>query len=144
MYFYGLGGRQTQGPPRAAHTLATPLETTPFCGGCVWFCGIHQVIFSWRCTFNACVQHMFSIRRREGLKVTYCQLKTRYYFVSRRSRARPPRGSLADSNSPVLRCCECIRKAVLRSFRRVLCLFFYLQCWFDVQLLFLSCYWISA
>jgi len=24
-YFYGLRGRQTQGPPRAAHTLATPL-----------------------------------------------------------------------------------------------------------------------
>jgi len=26
MYFYGLWGRQTQGPPRAAHTLATPLH----------------------------------------------------------------------------------------------------------------------
>jgi len=26
MYFYGLRGRQTQGPPRAAHTLATPLN----------------------------------------------------------------------------------------------------------------------
>jgi len=25
MHFYGLRGRQTQGPPRAAHTLATPL-----------------------------------------------------------------------------------------------------------------------
>jgi len=25
MYFYGFRGRQTQGPPRAAHTLATPL-----------------------------------------------------------------------------------------------------------------------
>jgi len=25
MYFYGLRGRQTQGPPRAANTLATPL-----------------------------------------------------------------------------------------------------------------------
>jgi len=25
MYFCGLRGRQTQGPPRAAHTLATPL-----------------------------------------------------------------------------------------------------------------------
>jgi len=25
-YFYGLPGRQTQGPPRAAHTLATPLD----------------------------------------------------------------------------------------------------------------------
>jgi len=24
-YFYGLRGRQSQGPPRAAHTLATPL-----------------------------------------------------------------------------------------------------------------------
>jgi len=24
-YFYELRGRQTQGPPRAAHTLATPL-----------------------------------------------------------------------------------------------------------------------
>ena len=28
-YFYGLRGRQTQGPPRKAHTLATPLLTTP-------------------------------------------------------------------------------------------------------------------
>ena len=26
MYFYGLWGRQTQGPPRAPHTLATPLS----------------------------------------------------------------------------------------------------------------------
>ena len=26
MYFSGLRGRQTQGPPRAAHTLATPLH----------------------------------------------------------------------------------------------------------------------
>jgi len=25
-YFYELRGRQTQGPPRAAHTLATPLH----------------------------------------------------------------------------------------------------------------------
>jgi len=25
MYFYGLWGRQAQGPPRAPHTLATPL-----------------------------------------------------------------------------------------------------------------------
>jgi len=25
MYFYGLRGRQAQVPPRAAHTLATPL-----------------------------------------------------------------------------------------------------------------------
>jgi len=24
MYFYGLRVRKTQGPPRAAHTLATP------------------------------------------------------------------------------------------------------------------------
>jgi len=24
-YFYGFRGRQTEGPPRAAHTLATPL-----------------------------------------------------------------------------------------------------------------------
>ena len=28
-YFNGLSGRQTQGPPRAAHTLATPLGKTP-------------------------------------------------------------------------------------------------------------------
>jgi len=26
MYFYGLRGRQTQGPPQAAHSLATPLK----------------------------------------------------------------------------------------------------------------------
>jgi len=25
MHLYGLRGRQAQGPPRAAHTLATPL-----------------------------------------------------------------------------------------------------------------------
>jgi len=30
MYFYGLRGRQTQGPPRAPHTLATPLQTIFF------------------------------------------------------------------------------------------------------------------
>jgi len=28
-YFYGLRGRQTQGPPRAAHTLARQLESSP-------------------------------------------------------------------------------------------------------------------
>jgi len=26
MYFYGVRGRKTQGPPQAAHTLATPLQ----------------------------------------------------------------------------------------------------------------------
>ena len=61
------------------------VETIPVCGECVWFCVIHHVISSWRCTFSACVQHMFSIRRREGLKVMHRQLKTRYYFVLHRS-----------------------------------------------------------
>jgi len=28
MYFYGFQGQQTQGPPRAAHTVTTPLGTT--------------------------------------------------------------------------------------------------------------------
>ena len=30
MHFYGLRGRHTQGPPRAAHILATPLVTCSF------------------------------------------------------------------------------------------------------------------
>jgi len=66
-------------------SLYFQVEATSLCGGCVWFCGIHHVIFSWCCTFSACVQHMFSTRRREGLKVTLCQLKTMYYFVLQRS-----------------------------------------------------------
>jgi len=48
-------------------------------------CGINQVIFSWLCKFTACVQKMFSIRRREGYKATHCHLKMTYSFVLHRS-----------------------------------------------------------
>jgi len=50
-------------------------------------------------------------------------------------RALPPLELMADSNAPVLRCCECTREAVLCSLHRVLCLFV-LLCLFDLQLLF--------
>jgi len=59
--------------------------------------------------------------------------------------ALPSGSSLADSNAaaPMLRCCECTRKAVLCSLHGVPCLFV-LLCLFDLQLLFLSCFGISA
>jgi len=36
-YFYGLRWRQIQGPPRAAHTLATPLPGAPYNLHPPWF-----------------------------------------------------------------------------------------------------------
>jgi len=52
-YFYGLRGRQTQGPLRAAHTLATPLQSMHVHG--------HVLYTACRCNYFEFTIHLMTI-----------------------------------------------------------------------------------